>query len=154
GLTDRSAGIREHAVRLAGPRLTEAPRLLESVLALADDESPRIRLQVAFTLGAVDDPRRLGGLAQIAQRDSGDSWIRTAVLSSATTIADRLFERLIGRSNFAEKTSGPAMLRELAFIVGARNRQEEIDRVLLAIAMNQKTQSQSSLAIHFIGGLA
>jgi putative membrane-bound dehydrogenase-like protein len=151
-LADQSAGIPEHAVRLAEPRLTEARRLLERVLALASDESPRVRLQVAFTLGAVDDPRRLGGLFQIAQQDSGDPWIRTAVLSSATTIADRLFERLIGQSKFAEKTSGPPMLRELAFIVGARNRQEEIDRVLLAIAVNQKTQSNP--AIHFIVGLA
>ena len=35
GLADESSGVREHAVRLAEPRLDKSPELLDKVLALA-----------------------------------------------------------------------------------------------------------------------
>ncbi|MBC7822051.1 MAG: dehydrogenase, partial [Planctomycetaceae bacterium] len=49
----RTPGLREHAVLLAEPRLAAQPNLLDRVLKTAQDDSARVRLQVAFSLGAV-----------------------------------------------------------------------------------------------------
>ncbi|HEX8202254.1 MAG TPA: hypothetical protein VF590_17385 [Isosphaeraceae bacterium] len=56
-LADAAAGVREHAVLLAEPRLDRAPRLCDRVLGRAGDPAARVRFQVAFTLGEVADPR-------------------------------------------------------------------------------------------------
>ena len=94
-LDDAAPGVREHAVRLAEPRLDRAGPLRDRVLALADAPEARVRFQVAFTLGEVDDPAAIDALARIARRDAGDPWIRTAVLSSAWRNPLALWERLL-----------------------------------------------------------
>ena len=71
--------------------------------------------------------RTVSALARIARRDGSNRWIRTAVLSSCASTADRLFAELA--------TAGaPEMLEPLVAIVGARNRPDEVNRVLDVLA--------------------
>ncbi|MGE3314169.1 MAG: PVC-type heme-binding CxxCH protein [Planctomycetaceae bacterium] len=133
-LDDPSAPVREQAVQLAvrrlsvrGARTTRA--IDEAVAALATDADPRVRFQVAFALGYTDGPEYLR-LAEIARRDVGDRWIRTAVLSSAADKASALFDSLLGSKQFAEGADGRAMLGQLAFIAGARNPKGEFPILL------------------------
>jgi HEAT repeat protein len=62
-LGDPDAAVREHAVRLTDSAArhvggdAEAARILDAVLALRRDAAPRVRYQVAFTLGEWDDER-------------------------------------------------------------------------------------------------
>jgi putative heme-binding domain-containing protein len=86
-LGDQDAAVREHAVRLteAGARHVggdvEAARILDAVLALRRDAAPRVRYQVAFTLGEWDDERCAEALVELAR--GPDENIRNAALSSA-----------------------------------------------------------------------
>src|SRR5262249_40841661 len=83
-LVDPSPGVREHAVRLAEKALHRHTELIARVLPLASDPAPRVRFQVAFTLGEAGIPdATISGLARIAENDASDTWIRTAVLSSS-----------------------------------------------------------------------
>src|SRR5262249_39739997 len=50
-LKDSEPGVREQALRLADERVAASARLRAAVVALADDPSPRVRFQLAFTLG-------------------------------------------------------------------------------------------------------
>src|SRR5439155_16913698 len=93
-LEDREPGVREQALKLAEPRLAGSAALRSAVVALADDPSPRVRFQLAFTLGYLDTPEAVAALAKIARRPDTDSWTQTAVLSSATKCAGRLLEAL------------------------------------------------------------
>jgi putative membrane-bound dehydrogenase-like protein len=133
-LRDPSPGVREQAVRLAEPRLNHASTLLEQVLAMAGDPEPRIGFQLAFSLGEVKDPRAASTLARVAAKHVDDPWIRTAVLSSVSTTADRLLVSLLEYRAVAGAEVGADLLGQLAAIVGVRQRGDEIERVLDALA--------------------
>lgn len=137
-LADPDDRVREHAVRLSEPFL-KAPvgnrALLARLLALAEDPSPHVRYQLAFTLGETPAPERLEALARIARRDAGSLWTRAAVLSSLGEGAAEMWERV--KAWFAP-ADGEAVLdagayeflRQLVQMLGARNRPEEVAAVL------------------------
>lgn len=132
-LTASSTGVREHAIRLSESRLQTSETLLKQVVALANDENTRVRFQVAFSLGETDDRRAAEALANIARRDAGDVWIRTAVLSSSLKLATGMLESLLADAEFSGSSSGQQFLRQLALVVGGRNRQTEVASVLNAV---------------------
>ena len=141
-LNDADDRVREHAVRLKEKFLAmpaPAPTLTEKLLALADDPSPQVRYQLAFTLGETHDPRRLDALATIARRDAADRWTRAAVLSSLAEGPVEMFDRVTAW--FAPYRTGPApgegeyeFLRQLVEVMGARNRTNEVAAVLGFVA--------------------
>ncbi|MEX0711295.1 MAG: PVC-type heme-binding CxxCH protein [Pirellulales bacterium] len=131
-LADPAGGVREHAVRLAEPRLATSSLLRDKVLALAEDRDIRVRGQVALTLGQLGDHRATAAIAEIARRDGGDYWLRTAVLSSPDRIAADLLTSLLDRRR--QQAATMPLLRSLAFFVGARNQAEELRRALVAVA--------------------
>lgn len=134
GLGDASPRVREHAVKLAERRLADSAPLREKVVTLADDADPKVRLQVAFSLGeapAADDA--VAGLAKISKRDGTDVWFRTAVLSSVASTSDKLLAQLMQDQTFAASADARPILGSLVQIVGVRNNPEEIARVLASL---------------------
>ena len=132
-LGDSSAGIREHAVQLAESRLT-VPKIFERVLQLANDDEPRVRFQVAFSLGEVRGEQAARALARIARRDAADPWIRTAVLSSTGGQATPFLQSLVADGSFCASSQAEPLLRTAAQVVGSQNRPVEIAKVLDALA--------------------
>jgi putative membrane-bound dehydrogenase-like protein len=156
GLKDQAAGVRENAVKLAEFQLGSARRwrassggppdeshrdastarqrraLPDALLKLASDSDARVRFQLAFTIGEINDPRAADALATIARRDAADPWIRTAVLSSVANTSDQLLVRLLADANFVPSGASSALIRELAQIVGIRGKNDEIQRALEA----------------------
>jgi putative membrane-bound dehydrogenase-like protein len=118
-LSDSHAAIREHGARLAEVRLAESPRVRKQFLMLAADKEPRVRLQVAFSLGAIADREEAAeALATILLRDSEDKWMRSAVLSSVGERPVALYMDLLRRP--AEGTLLETLLPPLAEQVAAR----------------------------------
>jgi putative heme-binding domain-containing protein len=120
-LKDTEAGVREQALRLAEERLASSEKLRKSVVALADDPSPRVRFQFAFTAGAVETKEMTAALARVARRDAADPWTQTAVLSSARKSAPALLEALLNDKEFlhAATPGGLQLLTRLAGLIGA-----------------------------------
>jgi putative membrane-bound dehydrogenase-like protein len=121
------AGVCDHAVLLAERRLARSERLRRAVMALATLRAPRIRFQVALTLGEVagDDPAVVLALAAIARRDADDPWIRTAILSSASRVAVPLLQAL--------DDAGPnvqVLRRSLAETIGAEGNPQRVATLL------------------------
>ena len=125
-LTDPETALREQAARLAGPRADADPGLLDTLLGLADDPDPMVRLATAIALGDVKDPRALGALATIAGRAPADPWTRTAVLSAVAGRAAALLADLADRPGFVARPEGRAWLGDLATLIGAEGRPEEV----------------------------
>jgi putative membrane-bound dehydrogenase-like protein len=130
-LKDPEPGLREQALRLADGRLASA-RVRAAAVALADDPSPRVCFQLAFTLGQGKGPDLLHALTKLARRDGADRWTQTAILSSAADTAPHLLEALAGDSSFtAHAGSGRLrLLGRLAELVGARADDAALARVL------------------------
>jgi putative membrane-bound dehydrogenase-like protein len=123
-LKDSNAGIREHAVRLSEGFL---PKLAAPLLAMTGDPEPRVRFQLAFTLGQLKDPRALSALADIAANHSRDKWFRVAILSSVGDSAAAFLQTTLTRGI-------DELVPQLAVLVGGRRNPAELSQALNGIA--------------------
>jgi putative membrane-bound dehydrogenase-like protein len=115
---DPHPGLREHAVLLAETRFAEQPGAEALAIAAARDDAPRVRFQAALSLGRWKSSASIAALAEIAQRDAGDPWLRTAVLSSAAEIAPQLLQAC---SQHGGSTDASALLEGLTRTAAARD---------------------------------
>lgn len=122
-LADDHAELRRHAIRLAEPRLAGgsdvASRLLAALVNHTDDD-PRVRLQLALTLGETTDPaagRKLGELAVQAQ---GDRYIEAAVISSALPHLEQVTQSIVGHLDAIDDPAG-AVAPLIASALGTGN---------------------------------
>lgn len=81
-LTDRHPGVRRQALRMAETRLHALPRLSHLLGQLVEDADAQVRLQLAYTLGAWDDPQAAWLLSRLMIQDFGDPHVRAATFSS------------------------------------------------------------------------
>jgi len=129
-LNDPHPRVREQAVRLAERKLKDSAPLRERLLQLATDQDPRLRFQVALSLGEAPlDDKSLSVLAKmLGDRSDVDVWTQHAIASSA---ADQVAILLI--KTLDESTEGitlAARLKDLSAQVGSRQQPEEIATVL------------------------
>lgn len=150
-LSTNSDGLTEHAVRLAESRLQKNSKLLNSVVSLANSQNPRVRFQVAFSLGETDDKAAVKALASIAKRDAGDPWMRTAVLSSSLQLAGGMLESLLADADFSATSGGQQFLRQLALVVGGRNKKEEVVGLLKVLESKVGSKNASVQRIVLLG---
>ncbi len=103
-LEHSNESIRRQAVRLSEPFLrheTTHPQTtgLESfgaaLLKLTDDPALRVRYQLALSLGEWNQPQAAAALARLIQTDLDNSWMRAAVLSSASRRPDIILEAVL-----------------------------------------------------------
>jgi putative membrane-bound dehydrogenase-like protein len=148
-LKDHEPEVREQALRLAEDRLAASPSLVQAVAALTDDPSPRVRFQLAFTLGESQSHDAVAALARIARRDADDPWTQTAVLSSTYRSAPALLDELVGDKEFAGNlTAGRTqLLARLAAIAGAPGDDGSIGRVLKLLASQKGRPVAWQLAV-------
>jgi putative membrane-bound dehydrogenase-like protein len=148
-LKDQTAEVREQALRLAERRLATSARLRAAAAALADDPSPRVRFQLAFTLGETDADEASAALAKVARRDFADPWTRIAVLSSSTRTAPRLLETFLRDQVFTAKATGDnlEMVTQLATVVGARPGDAELGIALMLLRENKNGDASWQLAV-------
>lgn len=125
---DPQPGMREHALRLAEPFFAAAPKLRAAAAELATDSEPRVRFQLALSVGALPPADAAGVLATILEKDAADSWTQTAALSSAAACSSELIDAL------AKKGAAPAVLRRLAAMTGAKGDVPEVVRLLNRVA--------------------
>jgi putative heme-binding domain-containing protein len=128
-------------------------RLLKKLHSMAGDPSPRVRYQLAFTLGGFDDRERIKPLERIIRRDADDRWVRAAVLSSLTDDAGRMFEQIIDREWSRASGGGFEFVRSLVRMIGARNRSNEVASVLERLAGIQSPKAAFPVATSLGQGL-
>jgi putative membrane-bound dehydrogenase-like protein len=131
-LADEHFAVRAHALQLAERWLDREPSLLGKAVTLVRDPHPKVRLQLAFSLGESKDARALEALALLAQRDGNDHWAQAAILSSVATRSGQLIGLLLRRRE--AKGHGALLLRPLAAVVGARKQSEEINDLLQVLS--------------------
>lgn len=132
-LIDEDPRVREHAVRLSESLANDSPKLRSKLVALADDPDMRVRYQLAFTLGEVNDPARYAALATIIRRDPADPWIRLAVFSSLAKGVGDVFAILAGDRAWRSTDAGQALLHEFARTIGRQNQRDELAKLLSAL---------------------
>ncbi len=132
-LSDSDERVREHAVRLGERLLADSGDRSGLVRALAkrvEDPAPRVRFQLAFTLGAVPVKDRIPSVIALARRDAADSWMRWALLNSLSDGATEVFTASVQDRALLEAPGGIDWLRQLATLIGAQGRPSGIHPVL------------------------
>lgn len=153
GLSDSFPAIRENSVKLAEPRIELSSGVFAACLKLATDENPRVRFQLAFTLGESKDIQAMKALSLIAKKSAANSFIRTAALSSSYHCASEFLSELLRDSQFVQSNSGREIFEELSRIVGGRNRAEEIATVLEAALHLTNKNAQRAVVLGLSDGL-
>ncbi len=134
----------EAAVQLAEPRLSASEPLREKLLhELVGQVDERLRLQIAFTLGAITrDSRRavdetvVQKLAALGNRDGSDEWARAAILSSSVEVAPQVLASLLRPK--IELGQFPTA-RDLARLIGARANPDELNLFFEVIEQPNKS---------------
>ena len=137
GLRDKSPRVKEHAIRLSESRLKDSSALLAAAVKLSVNDDIRVRFQLAFSLGEAPSPEATKALAVIAAHNPGDSWIETAVLSSAHHDPVGLYKQSFGFAGRERAT----FIRSLARIIGARGDGKEIWDVFNAAQFDARSTS-------------
>jgi putative heme-binding domain-containing protein len=129
--------------------------LRKRVVAIAADPAIRVRFQVAFTLGEIaeTDPTAVRALAALVRRDVGDSWVRTAVLSSSSRVAGPLFESIVADVEGLSNVGGLALLHDLAGLVGATGDLGEVGLLLERVASGPIARGAPELLEEVLLGL-
>ncbi len=155
-LADEHPRVREHAVRLSETVADDSPEVRQRLVAVADDDDPRVRYQLAFTLGSLPAAMRTAPLTKILKRDGGDRWVRLAAFSSLADGAADVLAALAGDSQFLSSAAGRAVLVELATLIGVQARQNDVLAVLKALEgiPVENTPQATALVVGLSEGLA
>jgi putative membrane-bound dehydrogenase-like protein len=151
-LADTHPGVRENALWLAEPRLTDHPALVDGVLGRLRDSQPRVRFVAAQVAGAINQPAAEVLLAELWWLDLQSEWTRRAVLSSLRPEhAVGFARRVLGRFAAAPlPAAGGVAVRELAELIGAR----ATDRPADVSALVEDDRFNSPIGIALAEGLA
>nr|MBA3482562.1 c-type cytochrome [Pirellulales bacterium] len=95
-LSDAHPAVRRQAIRLAETRLNDSPEMAEAVLELVHDPDAPVALQLASSLGELDDSRTAAALAAIALEHADDPYVVSAVLTSVSGTEGDLIAAVFG----------------------------------------------------------
>ena len=145
GLGDEHASVREQAIQLAENFATRSPAVEQMLLSMVSDAEPRVRYQLAFTLGELTTPKRITALAELARRDSDDRWMRLAMLSSLAGDAAQMFQILFQSPDYRAAAGGRQLLVELVRLTGIQHDPESV-RTIVEMCINAESDNLELLA--------
>ena len=126
-LKSRFFEVRVQALRLAESWLHD-PGIRAQVTALVGDPDPRVRLQLALTLGEFSDREGGNALYHLIEQSLDDRWMDAAILSSASRWAEDWVMKLL-ETEASEGNRG-ALLRPLIATVTAEGRAEALEAIV------------------------
>ncbi|MEO1997371.1 MAG: hypothetical protein ABGZ17_19105, partial [Planctomycetaceae bacterium] len=139
-LQDEHPRVREHAVRLATVFSEDSAAVREALFVLSGDRDPRVRYQLAFSLGAWTGRRRDLVLANLLIQGRSDVWMRTAVQSSLARGAADVVSQAVADPDFRKSADGRKILTTLTAQIGARNRNSEVATLLKTLRSLPESQ--------------
>jgi putative membrane-bound dehydrogenase-like protein len=144
--------ITAHTAAASG---TGGPTVLpfaDALLGLADDPSPRVRYQLAFTLGEWADPRAAQALARLAINEAGNADLQTAVLSSAPPHIAPLLAAVVAEAQ--DQPQHATLTEKLLALATSLGNDDAIARALREIIQPGSARSATWQFAAFAGFLA
>ena len=147
-LADPHPRVREHAIRLSEGLLTSSPRVVDALLEMTGDADDRVRIQLAWTLGATDDPRRLKAIEALVRRDPSGPYFLAAVYGSLSRDAEKAFHDFYQDDAFRGSRLGRRFLAELARQIGIRGNAAEL--AVVAKDLTSTDKDNQKLAVQLL----
>jgi putative membrane-bound dehydrogenase-like protein len=139
-LKDPEPGVRENAAILS----ERFPQCLPQLEKMINDSSARVAFQATLSLGQFKGKDVISALAHVAESRGENSWFRTAVLSADTSSSIELIKALAAQKSFFQQTAPWKLtfLGDVSYIIGARNRKEQVTALLDLLTQSPMTGSQ------------
>ncbi len=155
-LADSHPAVRENALLLAENFLPGSPSLQDKILALAEDENPRVRFQAALSIGQFEHSASSAALRKILVHDYAFRWSRLAVLSSLRPGQELFFVALLTEPDQWAQLDDDKLklLEEFAELIGARSRPENADGLAKVLAVLADTRAEEQIRVVVLAGLA
>ena len=129
-LKDKTAGVRENAIRLAERHLEEAPSLADALVAVGPDPEASVRYQLLLTLGYLStEPAQKLRQAMLFENVE-NKWMQLAALSASDVQPRALFDQAITRLTGKQTKARQAFFRRIATMVGASDQEASKRRIL------------------------
>ncbi len=125
-LSDLHPEVRVHALRLA-ETFSERQALERCLERLASDPSPRVRFQLALSLGAFRPDVKHPILLQMIDAERHLPWMRFALLCSIHESGADVFKSLVNNSSLLHSESGKSFLLDLIQQMGRQGQQRQVD---------------------------
>lgn len=132
-LQDAHYAVRTQTLQLAESWLKSEP-VRKAVFALSHDANPRVRLQLALTLGEMPEGSGVDTLLTMAKEYGNERWMTSAILCSVANTADALATKLLAEKNLKQARQ---LLPALSAIIGSRRQNDEIANHLHAFGQHQ-----------------
>lgn len=134
-----------HAVRWSEPFLDDQSELRDAVIDLHAHDHPRVRRQVAWTLGECEHPETVPALAKLAARSEPETLVRSAVLSSIRTENGLpLLRRYMSQPRIEQV---PAISRQLVTSVIRLGRTEETAEAIRLVVTGDKASDDETFLL-------
>ena len=117
-LADRHAGVRENALRLAETRGTA--EVVAAAALMTADPDPKVRLQLALTLGEWESPVAGAALGRLMVAGQTEALVRAAVMSSALLHIRALAAAVAVDDGGAVRADATVELMDIALAVNDR----------------------------------
>ena len=138
----KAESVRVHALQLGDVwfHRDEGRSLLDATLAAAaSEQSPRVQIQCALSLGESDDPRAFALLARFAREKLAVRWMDAAILSSLHKRGGEMLAELV-----REPGESAGFLPSLAQAIAARRDESELAQTLRSLT-STSTGTQAAL---------
>ena len=105
-MEDGEPHVRQHAMRLAAPRLAGSPMLAKPLARMADFPHPLVRFQLALSMGEIEGKQKIEALVKLADLEDRDPIISAAIAGSLGRSIDKfLVELLLHNPDWRRKPS-------------------------------------------------
>ena len=145
-----AAGVRRNALQVAERRFSDHPDVLQTALALVNDDEPVVRLQLALSLGDATGEEVLSVLALLCRQDGKNQWMSTAILTALAGRSFEMLDQLLQQPAKLQQAEG--MLTPLCTAIAARRQQVELSRTLVRIAQIDNHHLQHTCLKGIIAG--
>ena len=114
-LSDKVAGVRENAIRIAETRIEKSQPIAQALLQAAKGSgNAQVRFQAALSLGELSSPDVSAALLKIAERDAADPWTRAAILTSLSENPLEFLKLVLNDSALSATPGGADMIEQLS----------------------------------------
>jgi putative membrane-bound dehydrogenase-like protein len=133
GLRDADPRVRQHALCL-GEKLAESSAdVRQAMISMIDDPDVAVRLQLAYSLGAVPLEERVPAIIELVARDIKDPRFALAIQSSLGTGAANVAVNLLALEELRQTAGAKAFLTSLANQIGRSKQSQDIRSLAHAI---------------------
>ena len=147
-ISDPNPKVRAAAMRISEPLLKNQPELVTELLKHAGDPAPDAQLQLAFTLGEINEPRVEEALAKISRQRADEIYVRDAVISGLAGRELEFLERLLADKDWNEQKPGrDKFLGALAQCVFNEAKADRLNHLLELVVQRPESEQWQRLAL-------